>query len=96
MLSTDIDLDTAVAIPRCQLRRSSTRMQLGSTLTTQPFDLVRLGGCETERPEAWREVVLTAIPKKTDKVEFSCNWIHQSVACDTKVQPPCLADRCQT
>ena len=32
--------------------------------------LVRLGGWETERPDAWREVVLTAIPKKTDKVVF--------------------------
>ena len=32
--------------------------------------LVRLGGWETERPKAWREVVLTAIPKKSDKVGF--------------------------
>ena len=32
--------------------------------------LVRLGGWETERPHAWREVVLTAIPKKSDKVGF--------------------------
>ena len=32
--------------------------------------LVRLGGWETERPDAWREVVLTAIPKKSDKVSF--------------------------
>ena len=32
--------------------------------------LVRLGGWETGRPEAWREVVLTAIPKKSDKVGF--------------------------
>ena len=32
--------------------------------------LVRLGGWETERPGAWREVVLTAIPKKSDKVGF--------------------------
>ena len=32
--------------------------------------LVRLGGWETERPEAWREVVLTAIPKKSDKADF--------------------------
>ena len=32
--------------------------------------LVRLGGWETERPEAWREVVLTAIPKKSDTVVF--------------------------
>ena len=30
--------------------------------------LVRLGGWETEKPEAWREVILTAIQKKTDKV----------------------------
>ena len=30
--------------------------------------LVRLGGWE--RPDAWREVVLTAIPKKSDKVGF--------------------------
>ena len=29
--------------------------------------LVRLGGWETEKPEAWKEVILTAIPKKTDK-----------------------------
>ena len=29
-----------------------------------------MGGCETERPDAWREVVLTAIPKKSDKVGF--------------------------
>ena len=32
--------------------------------------LVRLGGWETERPDACREVVLTAIPKKSDKVGF--------------------------
>ena len=32
--------------------------------------LVRLGGWETERPEVWREVVLTAIPKKSDKLGF--------------------------
>ena len=32
--------------------------------------LVRLGGGETERPDAWREVVLTAIPKKSEKVGF--------------------------
>ena len=32
--------------------------------------LVRLGGWETERLDAWREVVLTAIPKKSDKVGF--------------------------
>ena len=32
--------------------------------------MVRLGGWETERPDAWREVVLTAIPKKSDKVGF--------------------------
>ena len=32
--------------------------------------LVRLGGWESERPDAWREVVLTAIPKKSDKVGF--------------------------
>ena len=30
--------------------------------------LVRLGGWETERPYAWREVVLTTIPKTSDKV----------------------------
>ena len=32
--------------------------------------LVRLGGWETERPDAWREGVLTAIPKKSGKVGF--------------------------
>ena len=32
--------------------------------------LVRLGGWETDRPEAWLEVVLTAIPKKSDMVVF--------------------------
>ena len=32
--------------------------------------LVCLGGWETERPEARREVVPTAIPKKSDKVGF--------------------------
>ena len=32
--------------------------------------LVRFGGWETERPDAWREVVLTAISKKSDKVGF--------------------------
>ena len=32
--------------------------------------LVRLGGWETGRPEAWSEVMLVAIPKKTDKVGF--------------------------
>ena len=30
--------------------------------------LVRLGGWETEKPKAWSEVILIAIPKKTDKV----------------------------
>ena len=30
--------------------------------------LVRLGGWETEKLEAWNDVILTAIPKKTDKV----------------------------
>ena len=30
--------------------------------------LVRLGGWETEKPESWNEVILIAIPKKTDKV----------------------------
>ena len=32
--------------------------------------LARLGGWETERPEAWREVTMAAIPKKSDKVGF--------------------------
>ena len=32
--------------------------------------LVRFGGWETERPDALREVVLTAIPKKSDKAGF--------------------------
>ena len=32
--------------------------------------VVRLDGWETERPDAWREVVLTAIAKKSDKVGF--------------------------
>ena len=32
--------------------------------------VVRLGGWETERPDAWREVLLTANPKKSDKVGF--------------------------
>ena len=42
--------------------------------------LVRLGGWETERPEAWREVVLVAIPKKTDKAfvrRGTCNAVHK-------------------
>ena len=30
--------------------------------------LIRLAGGETEKPETWNEVILTAIPKKTDKV----------------------------
>ena len=58
--------------------------------------LVRLGGWETERPDAWREVVLTAISKKSDKVGFPFNEIHQSAVCDTKVLHPCFAVRCQT
>ena len=32
--------------------------------------LIRLGGWETETPDAWCEVVFTAIPKKSDKVGF--------------------------
>ena len=32
--------------------------------------LVRMGGWETEKPEAWSEVILFAIPNKTDKVGF--------------------------
>ena len=32
--------------------------------------LDRLGGWETERPEAWREVVLTATGEKSDKMVF--------------------------
>ena len=32
--------------------------------------LVRLGGWETQRPEAWRDFLLIAIPKKSDKVGF--------------------------
>ena len=58
--------------------------------------LVRLGGWETERPDAWREVVLTAIPKKSDKVGFRSIEIHQSVARDTKILHPCFAVRSQT
>ena len=58
--------------------------------------LVRLGGWETERPDAWREVVLTAIPKTSDKVGFSFNEIHQSAACDSKVLHPYFAVRCET
>ena len=46
--------------------------------------LVRLGGWETERPEAWREVVLTAIPKKSDKVGFRSMSIHLSAASAVK------------
>ena len=30
--------------------------------------LIRLAGWETEKPDTWNEVILTAIPKKTDKV----------------------------
>ena len=55
--------------------------------------LVRLGGWETERPDAWREVVLT---KEIWQGGFSFNEIHQSVACDTKVVHPWFAVRCQT
>ena len=32
--------------------------------------LARLGGWQEERPEAWREITLVAILKKTDKVGF--------------------------
>ena len=52
--------------------------------------LVRLGGWETERPDAWREVVLTAIPMKSDKVGY------QAAACEPKVPHSCFTDRCQT
>ena len=58
--------------------------------------LVRLGGWENERPDAWREVMLTAIPEKSDKGGLSFTEIHQSVACDTQVLQSCFADRCQT
>ena len=47
-------------------------------------------------PYAWREVMLTAIAKKSDKVGFRSMRRHQSVACDTKVPHSCFADRCQT
>ena len=54
--------------------------------------LVRLGGWETERPEARREVVLTAIPKKSDKVGFlSMRYISLLLVIHS-----CFTDRCQT
>ena len=59
--------------------------------------LVRLGGWETERPDAWREVVLTAIPKKSDKEGFrSMRYISLLLVMQKKVLHPCFAVRCQT
>ena len=56
--------------------------------------LLRLGGWETERPDAWCEVVLTAIPKKSDKVGFrSMRYIS---LLPLIVLHPCFAVRCQT
>ena len=58
--------------------------------------LVRLGGWETEKPEAWNEVILTAIPKKTDKVGPAIHEIHQSVACTSKFLHSRFANCCKT
>ena len=51
------------------------------------LSLVRLGGWETERLDAWREVVLTAIPKKSDKVGF------RSMKCSTEFQRSTILSR---
>ena len=53
---------------------------------------VCLGGWETERPEAWREVVLTAIPKKSDKVGFRAMRYISLLPVLKKVLCSCLAD----
>ena len=48
--------------------------------------LVRLEGWETEKPEAWSEVILSAIPKKTDKVGL------QFAVCSPKILHSCFTD----
>ena len=58
--------------------------------------LVRLGGWETERPDAWREVVLTAIPKKSDKVGFRSMRYISLLLVIQKFYIRALTDRCQT
>ena len=58
-------------------------LSLSTLLWLYLLFLVRLGGWVTERPDAWREVVLKAIPKKSDKVG-PFDEIHQSAAYDTK------------
>ena len=49
-------------------RRFGRALSWTSLLWLYLLFLVRLGGWETEKPEAWSEIILSAIPKKTDKV----------------------------
>ena len=55
----------------------------------------RLGGWETEKPEAWNDVILTAIPKKTDKVGLqSMRYIVCYLFC--KSSTSALANCCKS
>ena len=57
---------------------------------------VRLGGWETERPEAWRVGGFDSDSKEIRQGGFSFNEIHQSVARNIKILHPCFSVRCQT
>ena len=55
--------------------------------------LVRLGGWEIKRPDAWCEVERF---QRNLTRWLSFNEIHQSVDCDSEVLHPCLPNRYQT
>ena len=57
--------------------------------------LARSEGLETERPDAWREVVLTVIPLNYDKIVFRVMKYINLLSAIKKIPPSFLADRCQ-
>ena len=57
--------------------------------------LIRLAGWETEKPETWNEVILTAIPKKTDKVGLQSMRYISLLPVLQKLDHSCFADCCK-